>query len=143
MVEELEFLRIIPADEKVSDDEEMRSFVKRRLKGMVARVGDVLDVLMLGHPFGFKVLEARPEEGRIGEGTEFLFEGLEPARDMAPHIRDMHLYWSKRPLTPFYARAFQGDLSIAVAEFDPTRASKLGANKKLWSYYSLKVVEKE
>jgi len=52
-----------------------------------ARAGDVLEVLMLGHPIGFKVLEVRPEEGRIGEGTEFLFEGLEPAREMAPRAR--------------------------------------------------------
>ena len=137
------FLRIIPADEKVSDDEEMRSFVIHRLIGMVARVGDVLDVLMLGHPIGFRVLEARPEEGRIGEGTEFIFEGLESVHEMAPHIRDMHLYWSKRPLTPLYMRTLQGDLSIAVAEFDPTRAGKLGANRKLWTYYGLKIVEKE
>ena len=137
------FLRIIPDDAKISDGEDLRDFVKRRLMGMITRVGDVLKVLMLGHPIGFRVLEARPEEGRIGEGTEFIFEGLEPAREMAPHIRKLHLYRSKRPLTPFFARAFQGDLSIAVAEFDPTRAGKLGANKKLWSYYSLKVVEKE
>ena len=90
------FLRIIPVDVKVSDGESLRGFVKRRLLGVVARVGDVLEVLMLGRPFGFRVLEASPEEGRIGEGTEFLFEGLE--HEIAPHIRDMHLYWSKRPL---------------------------------------------
>ena len=137
------FLRIISDDVKVSDGEDLRGFVKHRLIGIVARVGDVLEVSCLGRPFSCWVLEARPEEGRIGEGTEFIFEGLEPAREIAPHIRDMHLYWSKQPLTPFYARALQGDLSIVVAEFDPTRASKLGANKKLWSYYSLKVVEKE
>ncbi len=137
------FLRVIPVDVKVRDGEGLRDYVKRRLLGVVARVGDVLEVLMLGRPFGFRVLEVSPDEGRIGEDTEFLFEGLEPAREMAPHIRDMHLYWSKRPLTHFYARAFKGDLSIAVAEFDPTRTSKLGANKKLWTYYGLKVVEKE
>jgi len=60
-----------------------------------------LKVLMLGRPVGFRVLEASPEEGRIGEGTEFLFEGLVPVHELAPHIRDMHLYWSKRPLTRF------------------------------------------
>ena len=49
----------------------------------------------------FRVLEASSEEGRIGEGTEFLFKGLEPVHEMASHIRDMHLYWSKRPLTRF------------------------------------------
>ena len=101
MVKELVFLRIIPVDVKVSDGEELRGFVKRRLLGVVARVGDVLEVMLLGRPFGFRVLEARPKEGRIGEGTEFLFEGLEPVHEMAPHIRDMHLYWSKRPLTRF------------------------------------------
>jgi hypothetical protein len=143
LVEELVFLRIIPDDAKISDGEDLRNFVKRRLMGMITRVGDVLKVLMLGHPIGFKVLEVRPEEGRIGEGTEFLFEGLELAREKAPHHRDTHLYWSKRSLTPFYAGALQGDFSIAVAEFDPTRASKLVANKKLWSYYGLKFVEKE
>jgi len=68
--------------------------------GVVAGVGDVLEVLMLGRPFGFRVVEASPEEGRIGEGTEFLFEGLE--HEIAPHIRDMHLYRSKRRLTHFY-----------------------------------------
>ena len=78
------FLRITPVDEKVSDGEALRGFVKRRLVRMVARVGDVL---CLGCPVGFRVLEVRPEEGRIGEGTEFLFEGLEPAREMAPHLR--------------------------------------------------------
>ena len=95
------FLRIIPVDVKVSDGEDLRGFVKRRLMGMIARVGDVLEVLFLGRPFGFRVLEASPEEGMIGEGTEFLFEGLEPVREIAPHIRDIHLYWSKRPLTRF------------------------------------------
>lgn len=93
------FLRIIPVDVKVSDGEDLRGFVKRRLLGMITRVGDVLEVLFLGRPVGFRVLEVRPEEGRIGEGTEFLFEGLKPVREMAPHIRDMHFYWSKRPLT--------------------------------------------
>lgn len=102
MVKELLFLRIIPVEGKVSDGEDLRDFVKRRLVGMITRVGDVLEVLLLGHPFGFKVLEARPEEGRIGEGTEFLFMGLELVHELAPHIRDMHLYWSKRPLTRFY-----------------------------------------
>jgi len=101
LVKELVFLRIIPAEVKVSDGEGLRCLVKRRLRGMIARVGDVLEVLFLGRPVGFRVLEARPEEGRIGEGTEFLFEGLGPVHDMAPHIRDMHLYWSKRPLTRF------------------------------------------
>ncbi len=99
MVKELVFLRIIPVDVKVSDGEDLRDFVKRRLLEMITRVGDVLEVMLLGRPFGFRVLEARPEEGRIGEGTEFLFEGLEPVHKMAPHIRDIHLYWSKRPLT--------------------------------------------
>jgi hypothetical protein len=33
LVEELVFLRIIPVDEKVSDSEELRDFVKRRLTG--------------------------------------------------------------------------------------------------------------
>jgi len=102
LVKELVFLRIIPVDVKVRDGESLRGFVKRRLLGVVARVGDVLEVLMLGRPFGFRVLEARPEKGRIGEGTELLFEGLEPVREMAPHIRDLHLYWSKRSLTHFY-----------------------------------------
>ena len=95
------FLRIIPVDVKVSDGEDLRGFVKHRLVGMIARVGDVLEVLFLGHPVGFRVLEARPEEGRIWESTEFLFEGLEPVHEMAPHIRDVHLHWSKRPLTRF------------------------------------------
>ena len=95
------FLRIIPVEVKVSDGEDLRGFVKRRLMGMIARVGDVLEVLFLGRPVGFRVLEASPEEGRIGEGTEFLFEGLEPVREIAPHIKDIHLYWSKRPLTRF------------------------------------------
>jgi len=124
LVEGLVFLRTIPADVKVSDGEELRSFVKRRLVGMIAQVGDVLEVLILGRPFDFRVLEARPEEGRIGEGTEFLFEGLEPVHETAPHIRDMHLYGSKRPLTRFYACVLQRDLSIAISEFSPTRASK-------------------
>ena len=75
--------------------------MKRRSLGMITRVGDVLEVLFLGRPIGFKVLEARPEEGRIEEGTAFLIEGLEPVHEMASHIRDMHLYWSKRPLTRF------------------------------------------
>jgi len=101
LVKELVFLRIIPVDVKVSDGKDLRDFVKRRLLGVIARVGDVLEVLMLGRPFGFRVLEARPEEGRIGDGTEFLFEGLEPVREMAPHIRDIHLYWSKRRLTRY------------------------------------------
>jgi len=101
LVEELVFLRIIPVEVKVSDGEDLRGFVKRRLMGMIARVGDVLEVLFLGRPVGFRVLEASPEEGRIGEGTEFLFEGLEPVREIAPHIKDIHLYWSKRPLTRF------------------------------------------
>lgn len=99
MVKELVFLRIIPVEVKVSDGEDLRGFVKRRLRGMIARVGDVLEVLFLGRPVGFRVLEARPEEGRIGEGTRFLFEGLE--HEIAPHIRDLFLYWSKRPLTRF------------------------------------------
>ena len=73
MVKELVFLRIIPVDVKVSGCEELRDFVKRRLLGMITRVGDVLEVLFLGRPVGFRVLEARPEEGRIGEDTEFLF----------------------------------------------------------------------
>ena len=103
MVKELVFLRITPVDVKVSDGEDLRGFVKRRLLGVVARVGDVLDVLCLGRPFGFRVLEASPEEGRIGEDTEFLYEGLEPVHELAPHIRDMLLYWSKRPL--IHARA--------------------------------------
>ena len=143
MVEELLFLRIIPVDVKVSDGEGLRGFVKRRLMGVVARVGDVLEVLFLGRPVGFRVLEASPKEGRIGEGTEFIFMGLEPVREMAPHIRDMHLYWGKRPLTSFYARVLQRDLSIATSEFAPTRASKLVANKKLWSSYSLNNCRKE
>ena len=46
------FLRIIPVDVKVSDGEGLRGFVKRRLVGMFARVGDVLEVLLLGRPFG-------------------------------------------------------------------------------------------
>ena len=95
------FLRIIPVEVKVSDGEDLRSFVKRRLLGVVARVGDVLEVLFLGHPVGFRVLEARPEEGRIGKGTEFLFMGLEPVYERAQYLRDIHLYWSKRPLTRF------------------------------------------
>ena len=33
--------------------------MKRRLIGMIARVGDVLEVLCLGRPVGFRVLEAR------------------------------------------------------------------------------------
>lgn len=103
MVKELVFLRIIPVDVKVSDGEDLRGFVKRRLLGVIARVGDVLEVLFLGRPVGFRVLEASPEEGRIGEGTEFLFMGLESVHAMASHIRDFHLYWSKRPLT--HARA--------------------------------------
>jgi len=81
------FQRMIPVDVKVRDGEGLRGFVKRRLVGTITRAGDVLEVLMLGHPIGFKVLEVRPEEGRIGEGTEFLFEGLEPAREMAPRAR--------------------------------------------------------
>ena len=101
MVKELVFLRIIPVDVKVSGCEEPWDFVKRRLLGMITRVGNVLEVLILGRPVGFRDFEARPEEGRIGEGTEFLFEGLEPVHEMAPHIRDMHLYWGKRPLTRF------------------------------------------
>jgi len=99
LVKELVFLWITPVDVKVSDGEDLRGFVKRRLLGMITRVGDVLEVMLLGRPFGFRVLEARPEEGRIGEDTEFLFEGLEPVHEMAPHIKDIHLYWSKRPLT--------------------------------------------
>ena len=99
MVEELLFLQIIPVDVKVSESEDLRCFVKRRLLGMIAPVGDVLEVLFLRRPFGFRVLEARPEGGRIGEGTRFLFKGLEPIHEMAPHIRDMFLYWSKRLLT--------------------------------------------
>ena len=96
------FLRIIPVDVKVSDGEDLRGFVKRRLIGMITRVEDVLEILFFERPVGFKVLEARPEEGRIGEGTRFLFEGLEPVREMAPHLRDIHLYWSKRRLTRFF-----------------------------------------
>lgn len=96
------FLRIIPVDHKISDDEDMRGSVKRRLLGVVARVGDVLKVSFLGHPFGFRVLEARPEGGRIGEGTEILFMGLEPVHERAQYLRDIHLYWSKRPLTRSY-----------------------------------------
>lgn len=95
------FLRIIPVDVKISDDEDLRGFVKRRLLGMIARVGDVLKVSFLKHPVGFRVLEARPEGGRIGEGTEFLFMGLVPVHERAQYLRDMHLYWSKRPLTRF------------------------------------------
>ncbi len=100
--EALVFLRIIPVDHKISDEEDLRGFVKRRLLGVVARVGDVLEVSFLGHPFGFRVLEARPEGGRIGEGTEFLFMGLEPVNERAQCLRDIHLYWSKRPLTHSY-----------------------------------------
>lgn len=107
MVEELVFLRIIPVDVKVSDGEDLRDFVKRRLLGVVAGVGDVLEVLILGRPFGFRVLEASPEEGRIGEGSEFLFEGLEPVRERAKHLRDIHLYWSKRPLARARAEVSQ------------------------------------
>jgi hypothetical protein len=100
LVEELVFIRVIPVDVKVRDGEGLRGFVKRRLLGVVARVGDVLEVLFFERPVGFRVLEASPEEGRIGEGTEFLFEGLE--HEIALHIRDMHLYRSKRRLTHFY-----------------------------------------
>ena len=96
------FLRIIPVDAKISDDEDLKGSVKRRLLGVVARVGDVLKVSFLGHPFGFRVLEARPEGRRIGEGTEVLFMGLEPVHERAQYLRDMHLYWSKRPLTRSY-----------------------------------------
>ena len=111
------FLRIIPVDHKISDDEDMRGSVKRRLLGVVARVGDVLKVSFLGHPFGFRDLEARPEGGRIGEDTEFLFMGLEPVHERAQYLRDMHLYWSKQPLTHSYlfeyARAMR-DGRVAV-----------------------------
>ena len=73
---------------------------------------------------------ARPEEGRIGEGTEFLFEGLEPARELAPHLRDIHLYWSKQPITSFYARL---DYSIYILYKAIFREYFLGSN----SYYIL------
>ena len=122
LVKELVFLRINPVDVKVRDGESLRGFVKRRLLGVIARVGDVLEVLMLGHPIIFKVLEASPEKGRIGEGTEFLFEGLEPVREMAPHLRDMHLYWSKRLLTRSllfeYARAMRDSKVVVWNLFD-------------------------
>ncbi len=122
LVEALLFLRIIPVDVRVPDDEDLRGSVKRGLLGMVARVGDVLEVSFLGHPFGFRVLEARPEGGRIGENTEFLFTGLEPANERAQHLRDMHLYWSKRPLTRSYlfeyARAIRDGKVVIWNLFD-------------------------
>lgn len=96
--------------------------MKRRLLGVVARVGDVLKVSFLGHPFGFKVLEARPEGGRSGEDTEFLFMGLEPDKERAQTLRDTHLYWSKRLLTRSYlfeyARAMRDGKVVVWNLFD-------------------------
>ncbi len=116
------FLRIIPVDYKISDDEDLKGSVKRRLLGVVAHVGDVLKVSFLRHPFGFTVLEARPEGGRIGEDTEFLFMGLEPDNERAQILRDMHLSWSKRPLTRSilfeYARAMRDGKVVIWNLFD-------------------------
>ena len=103
VVERLRFLRITPVDIKMTDGKGFIEFLKDRLTGKYVKQQDEVEVLLLGHPLRFQVLEAKPKEGKIVIDTELKVEGLKSPRERDHPFRDGHLYWSKRPLVPTHA----------------------------------------
>ena len=68
-----------------------------------------------------RVLEAKPEEGWIGENTELVTMGLELGPELDLHLKDMHLFWSKR-----LSRARQLDIGVIIT-YDDSAFTRWGS----------------